>query len=247
MRGTTREARPERVVVRTGITTFTHVGTIHLDAPDNQGNGSHACLVSSRRAGRAVGHAPTLLGGAEPPPTRREPIRLNAKKRLHRPAVGLDCGMGCTLPFGGRVVVLTAVLLIGVSGCSQSHPSTGRTTPSKANQISEIAEPSTNGPAVCHLLAQSVSLRELPSAMALRADPSVEDQASTVITSSAADLAHIAKTVSGSLASQLRATAVALAPLAKAGPLSASANDAAVQSLSDLAEEVQGTCDFPVT
>lgn len=147
-----------------------------------------------------------------------------------------------------RVTLLGVAVAMAFGGCGSPHHSTAgeSTTNPEPTGIAVIAEPSTNGPPVCHLLAASVPLRQLPSALELRYEPTLGGQARTVIRSAAVQLTQIAKTTNGRLAAQLNAAAAALGPLAGSSTPSAAVNTLATQTLTILGQEVQSECDFPV-
>lgn len=144
----------------------------------------------------------------------------------------------------GRVGPACAlVVAVVAAGCTAAPSSTSA---SGSAGIVTVAEPRTDGPPVCHQLAGSTPIRQLPSAVELQSDARLGPQARAAIAAAVSQLIQIARTTASPLSVDLDKAAAGLKPLENPGSPSAAQEAAVVNALTTLGKRVQGECDFSV-
>jgi hypothetical protein len=140
----------------------------------------------------------------------------------------------------------TLVLAVAAAGCGATASSDSASGPSAPSGIVAVAEPRTDGPRVCHQLAGSTPIRQLPAALELQSDAHLGRQARAAITDAVSQLIQIASTSADPLSVDLDRAAAALRPLENPVIPSAAREAAVAKALTTLGRQVQGECDFSV-
>jgi hypothetical protein len=135
------------------------------------------------------------------------------------------------------------VLAVVAAGCTAAPSSTSA---SGSSGIVTAAVPRTDGPRVCHQLAGSTPIRQLPSAVELQSDARLGPQARAAIAAAVSQLIQIARATASPLSVDLDRAAAGLKPLENPGIPSAAQEAVVVKALTTLGKRVQGECDFSV-
>jgi hypothetical protein len=138
-----------------------------------------------------------------------------------------------------------AVLSMAVGCGSSGHSAVDRAA--KASATGTLGtEPRAGSPAFCSMLARSSALRALPGALTAIGERSPNDGSVSAVLSAAADLSRIASAAPTALRPDFGLAASALTQLADQGLSSTRSLDRVGVSLTQLGQEVQGPCGFPV-
>jgi hypothetical protein len=138
------------------------------------------------------------------------------------------------------------VLAILAAGCSVAPSSKSASGSAASSGIALVPEPRTDGPRVCHQLAGSTPIRQLPAAVKLQSDTRLGRQARAAITSAVSQLDQIAGTTTNPLALDLHNAAAALKPFENSEIPNAAEETVLAQALTTLGKQVQGECAFSV-
>lgn len=138
------------------------------------------------------------------------------------------------------------ILAVVAAGCSATHSSENAPGPSAPSGIVAVAEPRTDGPRVCHQLADSNPIRQLPAAVELQSDAHLGGQARAAITDVVPQLIQIADKTTNPLSTDLNRAAAALKPLENPEIPNAAKDAMATKALTTLGRQVQSECDFSV-
>lgn len=136
------------------------------------------------------------------------------------------------------------ILAVVAAGCSATHSNENALGPSAPSGIVAVAEPRTDGPRVCHQLADSNSIRQLPAAVELQSDAHLGGQARAAITGAVSQLIQIAGETTNPLSTDLNRAAAALKPLENPEIPSAAKDAVVTKALTTLGRQVQSECDF---
>jgi hypothetical protein len=139
-----------------------------------------------------------------------------------------------------RLIIPIAIAASLLAGCSSSVTSVPPV------DLKAVAVATTSGPKICHRMATSLALRQLPAAMGRLEVPSEWTAGRQVVTSAAVELRGLTSEAPQQLAYALDGAARALSPLARIMPDEASIGRA-VSSLETLATVSQDLCSFGST
>lgn len=141
----------------------------------------------------------------------------------------------------------TAGLVACSGGTTSTLPSSeGASGPSSSSGIVAASEPRTSGPQVCHRLAGSAPIRQLPDAVELQSDAGLGRQARAAITDAVSQLVQIADTTANPLSLDLDRAAAALKLLENPKIPNAAEDAVVTKALTTLGKQAQRECDFSV-
>jgi hypothetical protein len=144
---------------------------------------------------------------------------------------------------------LTLPVLPAAAACGSPvhpvHPAVGH-PPQAAVAATLGTNPRPGSPAFCGTLARSSALRGLSAALTAGSENSAHGQADSTLRSAAADLRTIELSAPASLRPVFSSVASALTQLAGQNGWSTASLNAVSASLTQLGQEVEGPCGFPV-
>jgi hypothetical protein len=144
--------------------------------------------------------------------------------------------VGCT---GGEPPAVAVI----ASPAASLGPTMSATGPAVPGGAPVVVPP--GAPPICVALASSAAIRAIPDAVAAMTGTG-SDTGASALRAAASDMRVLAAQDSTTVAVRLRAAADALDRLAAGGIADSEAVAKAVSALSDLGEEVQTLCQFPV-
>jgi len=121
-----------------------------------------------------------------------------------------------------------------------------QTSAVKTSGVVALAEPHTDGPSICHQLAGSLALRQLPAAIEIQPGGRFGPEDRAVIEDAASEFVKLGKRTTSPLSPGFNSAGVAMEHLGNPAIPSSSSVAAAQQVLTSLGRKVQSECDFPV-